>query len=186
MTSYPDAVAGYPAAVQNAGPVRRPGTLVAAVVVAVLSALASVVDGVLYLAGGRDLARDLAAKAIASVLGGSADSVKESGNSLLDASVAEVQSTLQARAGVALAFGALLLFIGLAMLGGAVWSRVLGTLAALLNAGIALRIATDVEGGTSAICGVAWLAAVTALVVIVLMWLPANNRYAKARKAARR
>ena len=174
MTSYP--------AVAVAAPVSRPGTLVAAICVAVVSGLAAVVDGVMFLAGGRDLALELAAKAIASVTGSSSDSVKLDGGVLLSASVDQVQRTVQARALVAIVFGVLLLVVGVLMLGGSVWSRLLVTLAALLNAGVAARIATDFAGSTAAIRGVGWLAAVTGLLVVVLAWLPATNRYAEARK----
>lgn len=176
MTSYPDAAV-------VAAPVSRPGTLLAAVGVAVVSALAAVVEGVLFFAGGRDLATDVAANAIAMITGGTAESVKADGGSLLAASADEVQNTLQARGIVAVVFGVLLLIVALLVLGGSTWSRVLVTIAGLLNAGVALRIATDIEGGTGAIRGSAWLAVATGILVVVLAWLPANNRYAKARKA---
>lgn len=176
MTSYPDAAVVV-------APASRPGTLLAAVGVAVVSAVAAIVEGVLFFAGGRDLATDLAAKAIATITGETAESVKADGGALLAASVDEVQNTLQARAIVAVVFGVLLLIVALLMLGGSTWSRVLVTIAGLLNAGVSLRIATDAEGGTGAIIGSAWLAVATGVIVVVLAWLPANNHYAKARKA---
>jgi hypothetical protein len=162
--------------------VSRPGTLFALIGVAVVSALASIVDGVMFLTGGRELALDVAAKAIGSVTGESADVIKADGGVLLGAAVDEVQNTLQTRGAVTIVFGVLLLVTGLLSLGSAVWARVLVTLAALLNAGVALRLATDIDGGTAAIRGVSWIAAVAGLAVVVLAWLPANNRYAKARK----
>lgn len=176
MTSYPDAAV-------VAAPVSRPGTLFAAIGVAVVSAVAGILEGVLFFAGGRELALDLAAKAIATITGGTPESVKADGGALLAASVDEVQATLQARAVVAIVFGVLMLVVTLLMLGGSTWSRVLVTIAGLLNAGVALRIATDIEGSTGAIRGSAWAAVATGVLVVVLAWLPANNRYAKARKA---
>lgn len=181
VTSYPDAATGLPRPAPVAAP-SRPGALLALVAVAVVSALAAIVDGVLFLVGGRDMALDVAAETIASITGASADAVKADGGALFEAALDEVQSTLQVRGGVAIFFGVVLLFWGLLALRGAVWVRVLLTLAALTNAGVALRLATDAEGGTAAIHGVAWLALVTALVVVVLAWLPPITKYAKARK----
>lgn len=181
MTSYPDAATGLPQPAPVAAP-SRPGALLALVGVAVVSALAAIVDGILYFVGGRDMALDVAAETIAAITGTSADSVKADGGALLDAALDEVQSTLQVRGAVAVFLGALLLVFGLLALRGAVWARVLLTLAALANAGLALRLATDIEGGTAAIRGVAWLTVVAGLVAVVLAWLPAINRYARARR----
>ena len=184
MTSYPDAATGLPQRAQVAAP-SRPGALLALVGVAVVSALAAIIDGVLYFVGGRDMALDVAAETIAAITGASADSVKADGGPLLQAALDEVQSTLQVRGGVAVFFGAVLLLWGLLALRGAVWVRVLLTLAALANASVALRLATDIEGGTAAVRGVAWLTLVTGLVAVALAWLPAINRYAQARKGLR-
>ncbi len=182
MTSYSDAATGLPQPAPAAAP-SRPGALPALAGMAVLSALAAIVDGVLYFVGGRDLALDVSARTIASITGASADSVKADGGALLQAAADEVQSTLQVRGAMAVFFGVLLLVWGLLALRGAAWVRVLLTLAALANAGVALRLATDIEGGTAAIRGVAWFVMATALVAVVLSWLPAVNRYAKARKS---
>lgn len=183
MTSYPDAATGLPHPTPAAAPpASRPGTLMALVVVAAVSALTAIVDGVLFLTGGRDLALDVAAKVVATMTGASAESVKADGGALLGAAVEEVQSTLQVRGGMAVFLGAVLLVFALLSLRGATWARVLTTLAALSVAGLSLRIATDADGGTAAIRGLGWLALATALVTLVLAWLPPNNRYAKARK----
>jgi len=183
VTSYPDATTGYPQSPPvAAASVSRPGVLLGLVGVAVVSALALIIDGIMFFAGGRDLALDAAAETIASITGASAESVKADGGALLGAALDEVQGTLQVRGGVAVFFGAVLLLWGLLALRGAVWVRVLLTLAALTGAGVAVRIATDIEGSTAAIRGVAWFAVVTGLVVVVLSWMPAINRYAKARK----
>ncbi|GAA4546222.1 hypothetical protein [Amycolatopsis samaneae] len=187
MTSYPDAAAGQlrqgPPVAPAAQRPGRPGVLFAALGVGLLSALAAIVDGVIIMSGGRDLAADLAAKVVASVTGGSAETIKAKGGMLFDAAVEQAQSSLQVRGVVAIVFGILLLVCVALMQGAAVWARVLVTLTAVLNALIALRVATDDEGGTGAMQGVAWLAVATAIVAIVLAWLPTNHRYAKARKA---
>ncbi|MFE0024641.1 hypothetical protein [Amycolatopsis sp. NPDC059021] len=186
MTSYPDAATGQlrqgPPVAPAAQRPGRPGVLFAALGVAVLSALAAIVDGVMIMSGGRELAADLAAKVVASVTGESADAVKAGGGMLFDAAVEQAQSSLQVRGVMTIVFGVLLLICAALMQGAAAWARVLVTLTALLNALIALRVATDDEGGTGAMQGVAWLAVATAIVAIVLAWLPANHRYAKARK----
>ncbi|QWF82229.1 hypothetical protein [Amycolatopsis sp. CA-230715] len=181
-TPYPGgAVAAQPMPVP--APVSRPGTLVAAMAVAVVSALAGIVSGVLYLTGGEELERDITARTLASVSGESADAIKAAGGALFEYGVKEVHGVLQARMVMAVVLGALLLLFGLLVRGGAMWARVLVTLCALANAGIALRIATDAEAGTGAIRGIAWLAVAAAVASIVAVWLPANGRYAKARKA---
>jgi hypothetical protein len=181
VTSYPDAATGLPHPAPVVAP-SRPGLLLGLVGVAVVSALVSIIDGVLFFVGGRDMALDVAANTIAAITGESADAVKADGGALFEAALDEVQSTLAVRGGVAIFFGVVLLFWGLLALRGAVWVRVLLTLAALTNAGVAVRLATDVEGGTTAIRGLGWVAVVTGLVVIVLAWMPPINRYAKARK----
>jgi hypothetical protein len=182
VTAYPPAAPGLPQTAPVAAP-SRPGLLLGLVGVAVVSALAAIIDGIMFFAGGRDMALEAAAQTIASITGGSVESVKADGGALLEAAITEVQSTLAARGGVAIFFGAVLLVWGLLALRGAVWIRVLLTLAALTLAGVELRVVTDIEGSTGAIRGVGWVAVVTALVVVVLSWLPAINRYAKARKA---
>jgi hypothetical protein len=183
VTSYPNAATGLPqSSPVAAASVSRPGLLLGLVGVAVVSALAMIVDGIMFLAGGRDLALDAAAQTISAITGASVDAVKADGGALLDAALDEVQGTLQVRGAVAVFFGVVLLLWGLLALRGAVWVRVLLTLSALSAAGVAVRIATDIEGSTGAIRGVAWFAVVTGLVVVVLSWMPAINRYAKARK----
>ena len=72
VTSYPDAATGLPQPAPVAAP-SRPGVLLGLVAVAVVSALASIVDGVLFFVGGRDMALDVAADTIAAITGASAD-----------------------------------------------------------------------------------------------------------------
>ncbi|SDX75196.1 hypothetical protein SAMN05421504_103708 [Amycolatopsis xylanica] len=189
MTSYPDAQPAYGQQAAYgaqpgqapAAPVSRPGTVLAAVIAAIVAGLAAVIDGAIILAGGRDLALDLAAQAVADVTGESADVVKQSAGSLLEIAVEEATKTLQARAIMVIAVGALLLLFGALMRKAALWARILVTLFALVNALVALRVATDV--GSGAMIGLAWAAIVVSAVTLVLTWLPANHRYAKAAKA---
>jgi hypothetical protein len=179
--AIPEAQAGSGHNTQ-AAPVKRPVVLLAAIGVAVLAALVAIVDGVLMLTGGKELALDITAKAIAEVSGQSVDAVKASGDSLLDIGAAEITDSLNSRGGMALAFGALLLVFGLLMFGASMWSRVLVTLFGLLTAAIGLRIVTD--DVTSTIDGLGGAALVLALIAVVLTWLPGTGRYNKARKQA--
>lgn len=155
----------------------------AAVVVAVAAGLAAVVDGVLILAGGLDLAKELAIKALSTELGVSIEEAQQvASGRALTAVATEVQNTLQSRAYLALVFGAALLLFGLLMSKAAMWARVLVTISGALTILFAGRIATDTA--TTVMMALGWVGAVGALVAIVLAWLPANGRYAKARKQA--
>ncbi|RBM10535.1 hypothetical protein DI005_35635 [Prauserella sp. PE36] len=162
--------------VQAAPAVSRPGTLLAAIVVAVAGGLATVVNGILMATGGDDLAIDI----LASALGEPAESIRAAG---ADFVVAEVADTLSGRGTMALAFGGGLLVFGLLLARAALWARILVTIFALLTVLIAGRVVTDDGTGTLIALGVAGL--LCALVTIVLAWLPANGRYAKALKNAR-
>src|SRR5262245_12649406 len=71
----------------------KPGTLWAAVCVTVLSGLSAVVYGVITLAGGVELAKELGAKAVSIVTGESVDAVMAEGGSLLDLATTAAQGT---------------------------------------------------------------------------------------------
>jgi hypothetical protein len=179
VTSYPQAPAGY--GQQAPVAVSRPATLVAAVGAAVLGALLAVVDGALIISGSKDIATSLAGEVLADEAGMTLDQARELGGGLMDAAIGEATDTLNARAYLIIGLGVFLLLFGLLMLRkAATWARVLLTLTALPALGNGIRIATD--EGTGAMMIVAWAVAIVALLTIVLTWLPANHRYAKARK----
>jgi hypothetical protein len=159
----------------------KPGTLKAAMFVAIAAGLAAIVDGVLILAGGIELAKEVSISALAQESGISIEEATQTaGGAILDVVAKEVQSTLASRAYMALVFGGLLLVFGLLMNKGALWARILVTITGVLTVLFAGRIATDV--GTTVMLALGWVAALAALVAIVLAWLPANGRYAKAIK----
>jgi hypothetical protein len=74
--------------------------------------------------------------------------------------------------------GVALLVFGLLMRKAATWTRVLVTISAALTIVFSLIIVGDETTPTMA--GLAMLAMLGGIVAIVLTWLPANGRYAKA------
>ncbi|MEU3273424.1 hypothetical protein ABZ639_21510 [Saccharomonospora sp. NPDC006951] len=172
MTSQPMAAAGYD---QGAAPApQRPGTLLAAIVVTVVAALASLGNGILMAVGGEDLFADI----LASAAGVSVEEVMAVAPGIV---LQEGAETLSTRGTMALVVGAGLLVFGALMRGAAVWARVATTVFGLATVLVGGRVATD--EGTGLMLGLGWLAVVGSIVAIVLVWLPANHRYAKALKA---
>lgn len=161
----------------------RPGTLTAAIGAAVLTAVAAIANAVIVLAGGIDLIKELGNEILASELGVSEAEVQETldfAGISLDELYADAQSTYQTRAYLILVCGAALLLFGLLMRKAGMAHRVMVTIAAALTVVFAGVIAADI--GTTAMTGLALVAVVGALAAIVLTWLPANGRYAKAVK----
>lgn len=153
--------------------------VVAAVGVAVVTALAAIVNGILIATGGKELVRDLLVQA------GMPESVTEAD---LDAfaelagegSLDEIVSTFTTRGYLALGAGAALLVFGLLMMKGATWARVLVTVSAALTAVFSLVILGDET--TTTMAGLAMLAILGAIVSIIVTWLPPVGRYGKALK----
>jgi hypothetical protein len=162
----------------------KPGTLTAAVLVAVVAGLASVLNGVLILAGLTELSRDLGAKAVSIVTGASVEQVKSAGGALLNLAAEEAKNQLSFRGYTVLAFGVLVLLFGFFMRNAATWARVLVTISAALMLVFSGAIATDAEAGTGAMVALGWVGVLGGVLAIVLAWLPANGRYAKAVKQA--
>jgi hypothetical protein len=159
----------------------RPGSLVAAMGVAIVAGLAAIGSGIVILSGGLELIKDLGNKLVAKELGISEEEVQATFGLVgpeLDSLWSEAQTTFQARAYAVLICGALLVLFGVLMRTGATWARILVTLAALATAAMALLIVTDVANGLMMALG--YGAIVAAVVAVVLAWLPANGRYAKA------
>ncbi|HKS44749.1 MAG TPA: hypothetical protein VJT49_06455 [Amycolatopsis sp.] len=176
MTSYPQAQAGYP---QDAQTANRPGALTAALVLAAGAALAAIVDGILFITG----AHDVAVSGLQEAAGSTMDSLRQlGGDELVDETVNQVVSTLNTRAYVTIVAAVLLLVFGLLSAKAATWARVLTTISAAAVLVMGLRLFSDI--GTGLMQGLGALAAVLALGTIVVVWLPANARYAKAVKRA--
>lgn len=177
VTSQPTAAAGPVGQAVGAPDVRRPGTLLAAIGVAVAAAVATIVSGIVMVTGGEDLAIDIIAK----IAGEDADSVRDTlGGSAL---VGEAVETLNARGGMALATGAGLLLFTLLMGRAAVWARVLVTIFAAVVLLVDLVVLGD--EGTNLMQVPAAVGILGTIVTFVLVWLPANNRYARQLKANR-
>jgi hypothetical protein len=158
--------------------VRRPGTLTAAVVVAILTAVASLVNGILIATGGSDLIKDILVDAglpASAVTDANLESaVVLAGYNSLD----DFESTFAMRGYLALAAGAFLVVFALLMRRAATWARVLLTVSALLATAFAGIIVADETTGTMALLSMVTI--LGAVVSIILTWLPANGRYAKA------
>jgi hypothetical protein len=160
-----------PAAYGAAPPPARPATLTFAFYGALLS-------GVLVLAGSILLyvqARDVA---VEQGLGsGNADAL---GQDLTNAVVDEAVGTLQLRGISGIVSAVLLLAAALAVRNGATWARVLLTV--LLVGGVCAGGVTVADLAPAATKALDTIAIVLNLVVVVLLFLPATNAYAKARK----
>ncbi|GLY64476.1 hypothetical protein [Amycolatopsis taiwanensis] len=164
--SHPTAQVTSP---NGAAVMSRPGTLTVTLGLAVLTAVVSIIDQILFLTGGRDAA--------VSVLGDLADLANELGaGSMIDDAV----STLNTRAYVAIVLAVLLLVFG--VLAGRVWANVLTTIVAAVAIVVGLIQLIDV--GTGAMNGLAGLTSLLAIATLVMVWMPANRRYVKAKQAA--
>ena len=158
--------------------VRRPGTLTAAVVVAILTAVASLVNGILIATGGSDLIKDILVDAglpASAVTDANLESaVQIAGYTSLD----DFESTFAMRGYLALAAGVLLVIFALLMRRAAGWARAMVTVSAVLAMAFAGIIIADETTTTMAMLSlVTFLGAVLS---IIFAWLPANGRYAKA------
>jgi hypothetical protein len=158
--------------------IKRPGTLTTAIIFAVVAGVAAVANGVLILAGGRDLIIDI----IASSAGLPDGSFTEEDLSLLEevggTSFAELESTLATRAYLVLGFGILLVLFAALMRRAASWARAAVTLSAVAAALFSVVIVADATTPPMAMLSLTTI--VAAIVVTIVTWLPANNRYAKA------
>jgi hypothetical protein len=161
--------------------VSRPGTRTAAVGLAVVTALAAIVDASIILSGGLDLVKEVGNEIIAAEFGVSRVEIAEMldfAGPVVDEVYAEALRTFETRAYLVLVFGAALLASALLMRGAATTFRVLVTVTAAPTTVFAAVIATNV--GTTAMTGLGWTAVLGGLVTIVTTWLPANGKYARA------
>ncbi len=156
----------------------RPGTLTAAMVVTVLTAIASIVNGILIATGGSDLIKDILVDSGVPA-GALSDENLESAVVLAGyASLDDFESTFAVRGYLAVAAGVALVLFALLARRAATWARTLLTVSALLAMAFAGIIVADETTTTMAMLSMATIAG--AVLAIVLTWLPANGRYAKA------
>jgi hypothetical protein len=155
--------------------VRRPGLLTAAISIVVVTALTSIVNGVMIATGGRELLKTVFEEAGLS----EADlefAVTLSGYDSVDSYL----STFAMRGYLAIGGGAALLVFGLCMTKAATWARVLVTISAALTLIFSFMIVgTD---STATMAGLGLLAVLGTILAIIFTWLPANGRYKKALK----
>jgi uncharacterized membrane protein len=156
--------------------VRRPGMLTATLSIVVLTALVSIVNGVMIATGGKDLLKDALENA---GLGGLSDADLDLAAQLAGyTSIDDYMSTFAMRGYLAIAGGALLLVFGLLMRKAATWARVLVTISAVLM--MAFNLVVVAGDTTTTMAGLALLAVLGGILAIIFTWLPANGRYAKA------
>lgn len=155
---------------------RRPGVLVAAIGVAVVAALASIVNGLMIATGGTDLVRDLLVQAGMPPEMSDGDlemAVQLAGYESLD----DFVGTFEMRGYLAIAAGVALLAFAMLMRKAATWARAMVTIASLGTILFSIIILGDETTGTMA--GLAVLAILGGVLAIVFTWLPANSRYAR-------
>jgi hypothetical protein len=159
----------------------RPATLtiasVAGLVVGVLGALGAIVG----IATGKDAVRDYTQKTLDGTIG--SDIPSDLANSAVSSAVDSGYHTLVVKAVVALVLAALIVAAALLVRGGSTPVRVVFSIVLAIGvcggAGLPL---TDADVLPKADLGLYGLMPLLSLVAIVCCWLPAGNRYAKARK----
>jgi hypothetical protein len=169
----PSAYGSYAAA-----PPSRPTTLTLAYFGALLTGLLSALGAALLLVQARDLAEQTARDATSALLGDSAGSAVASG--LLSAAVDEATSTLVARGVTVLVSASLVIALALAIRNGALWARIVLAWLLLGSLGANAIVIADVAPDVTVLLG--GLAMLLAVAVVVLLFLPPTNRYARARK----
>ncbi|MDA3629670.1 hypothetical protein OU415_29870 [Saccharopolyspora sp. WRP15-2] len=176
---------------------KRPATLLAFVIAGAVSALSGIAAAIHMMAGGRTLAEQYATDLmnsdpasmgideLLSVTGGEStgdaiETLKSMG--FWEDVVTAASAELMLKSIVALIFVLPLLLFTLLAMKAATWARVLVTIFAVLSLLPHLILAIAV--GLPIEQGLGFVGLATAVLAIVLAWLPANGRYAKARKFA--
>lgn len=179
---------------------KKPSTLLALVVISAISALSGLVSSIFAIAGGRDLAEryatdvitnnpdELGVNQLLEVTGGESAgdaiaTLKEM--DMWDTIVTTGQAELIFKSVWLLACVVPLLLFTLFAINGATWSRILITIFAVFSLlpQLIMGLSDSAELQLLQIMGFVGLG--TAILAIVFSWLPANNRYAKARKLAK-
>ncbi|GAA3435251.1 hypothetical protein [Kutzneria kofuensis] len=166
--------------------VRQPGTIMAALIATLVSVAAGVAAAITVYAGGTDMVKSLLSDPdVQARLGLSDDllnAAKELGGDLFQQVLDQAYGTLSARAAFALVLAVLLLVFGVLARGAALWARILVTVFGVIAISLQLLVVTDIATSSMKLFGL--LVILSTVVAVVLWWLPANGRYAKARKAA--
>lgn len=152
----------------------RPGTLIVTLGLAVLTAVVSVVDQILFLTGGRD--------AVMASFGTLNDSMGVNlgdvlGDEFVNGQIDDAVGTLTTRSYVALA--CVVLLLAFAVFAGRVWANVLATIIAVVV--MVVSFIQFADFGTGAMNGLAGLTALLSIAVLVMVWMGPNRRYVKAK-----
>ncbi|MFI8848986.1 hypothetical protein [Streptomyces sp. 891-h] len=173
---------GHPAV----GPVRRPGLVVVMLAVTVLSALSGAVGALLVYVGGKDLADENVRKAVDSdpaavglPAGTTAADVKQLTGTAWDGIVTDWESTMSARATIALVLAVAVALFALFARTGAIWARVLLSVFAVLAAAFPHMLVLR-DAAPTGLYATSLGAIVLGLLAVVLCWLPPVGRYGKA------
>ena len=163
---------GYPQPGAPAGPVTRPRELTIGVLLALGAAVLTILAQVLALSGGKDALRDKVLEEFPGL---------ESAGSLLPLALDEAYDTIKTRAILGIVVAIVAAGLALASRGASKGVRI--TLAFFLMAGVALmlRSVTDVFPGAAIAVGV--VAMLLAPVAVIVILLPATDKYRAARKA---
>ena len=159
-------------------PRKAPGTLTAAVWLGVVSGLLTILGGVMDIVSGKDSINKALSKA-AGALGVDPDLVQQVAGDELN----KAYHTLVIKAAVAIVVGVAILAVALAARNAAMWARI--TLTVVLVVGMCAGSGLQL-GDRSVLPSVSVIAAaltpLLSIAAIVLLFLPATNRYASARK----
>lgn len=155
------------------GEIRRPGTLTATVLVSALGAFCALMSAVITFVDGRSL--------LSSELGlGSANA-----GSLVNSALDAAYSTLKSRAIIGLVTVVIIVALAIAARSGRTGVRVWLTIM-LPVAAVTWIINVADSGVPGLLRGLDGAAVLFAVIALFFVWLPANNRYARERKALRR
>jgi hypothetical protein len=158
-------------------PPSRPATLTFAYFGALLAGLFSAVGATVLIIQARSLAEQTARDVAADLLGVDPSEVPAS---IVTGTADDVVGTLVTRGVMGLVSALFIIGVALAVRNGALWARIVLTV--LLLGGMCANglVVTDVSSGVTKALGIA--AIVLGLAVVVLLFLPPTNRYAKSRK----
>lgn len=166
----------------------RPRVLVALLLTTIMTAVAGIVGAIIVFAGGRQAVEAAVAAAVQRDPNsfGLSDSttleaLKQFSGDLYVSLIDQAYGTLTARAGVALFLGVWLLVAALCARNAARTARSFITAGAVMTIVLDLLIVVDISLDAVTVLSVASIA--LSLVVLVLCWLPPNNRFARARRA---
>ncbi len=153
----------------------RPMTATLGYLGALAAGVFSIIGAVLLMVD----AKELATRTTADVLG---TDPTGAGDDLVQGVIDDAAHTLVVRGILCLVFGALIVVFALAARQAALWARILLILVLLGGVGADLIVARDVAPAATKALDV--IAIIVSLVVIVLTFLPATNRFGAARKRA--